>query len=119
MAIASSVASSDALLKLAPAGYDRLHTLAGGSVASAFQPWHTDRASSVDGGFTGALTRALDQVNAHDWQAHEMMEGVEAGADNLVETVLAMQKAARSMQLLLQARNRLVEGYHELFNQPV
>ena len=45
------------------------------------------------------------------------MNRVESGQEeDLVGTVLSVQKASLSFQLLLQVRNRLVEGYHEVFN---
>ncbi|WP_211830815.1 flagellar hook-basal body complex protein FliE [Kistimonas asteriae] len=67
--------------------------------------------------FSRLLKAELDQVNALQQTASDRMNRVESGQEeDLVGTVLSVQKASLSFQLLLQVRNRLVEGYHEVFN---
>lgn len=70
-------------------------------------------------GFSTVLKSYLNMVNQHDLKAQSSMTDMESGADNLLETVMAIQKADRSLQMLIQVRNRVTEAWHEVLNQPV
>ena len=63
---------------------------------------------------------SLNTVSTNQHTAANQMAAVsERRSDDLIGTVVAIQNASMSFQFLLQARNRFVEGYHELFNQQV
>ncbi len=80
-------------------------------------PADANAASGTGTDFSRLLKAELDQVNALQQTASDRMNRVESGQEeDLVGTVLSVQKASLSFQLLLQVRNRLVEGYHEVFN---
>lgn len=61
----------------------------------------------------------LNHTNNTQLQAEQRMAELEAGQDNLIETVMSIQKASQTMSMLIQVRNRIVEGYHETFNQQI
>lgn len=80
----------------------------------------TPKVSSPPGNtFHEVITAWLEHVNQNELKAQGLMIGMESGADNLIETVLAIKKANRSMQLFIQTRNRLVEAWHEVLDQPI
>ena len=70
--------------------------------------------------YSQILHSSLNTVNHNQHYASSQMAAVtERRSDDLIGTVMAIQNASMSFQFLLQARNRFVEGYHELFNQQV
>lgn len=70
--------------------------------------------------YSQILHSSLNTVNHSQHYASSQMAAVTEGhSDDLIGTVMAIQNASMSFQFLLQARNRFVEGYHELFNQQV
>ena len=72
-------------------------------------------------GFADAFSRALDEVSTQQSGADKLAREVQLDnpAVSLEESVIATQKAAVSFQALVQARNRLVQAYHDVFNMPV
>lgn len=69
--------------------------------------------------FDGVFARVLNHVNNTQLQAQQRMVSLEAGQDNVIDAVMAIQKTNQTMNMLIQVRNRLVEGYHEVFNQQI
>lgn len=69
--------------------------------------------------FNGVFARVLQHVNNTQLQAQQRMVSLEAGQDNVIDTVMAIQKTNQTMNMLIQVRNRLVEGYHDVFNQQI
>ncbi|HEV7914566.1 MAG TPA: flagellar hook-basal body complex protein FliE [Albitalea sp.] len=73
------------------------------------------------GGFSAALTQALQSVSASQNQAVSLQREVQM--DNptvsIEETMVAMQKAQIGFQATLQVRNRLVQAYSDIFNMSV
>ncbi len=69
--------------------------------------------------FHRVFATLLNHTNHTQLQAEQHMNELEAGQDNLIETVMSVQKASQTMSLLIQVRNRIVEGYHETFNQQI
>ncbi|USE38256.1 flagellar hook-basal body complex protein FliE [Endozoicomonas sp. SCSIO W0465] len=69
--------------------------------------------------FHRVFATLLNHTNHTLLQAEQHMTELEAGQDNLIETVMSVQKASQTMNMLIQVRNRIVEGYHETFNQQV
>ncbi|WP_257293564.1 flagellar hook-basal body complex protein FliE [Endozoicomonas sp. YOMI1] len=69
--------------------------------------------------FHRVFATLLNHTNNTQLQAEQHMTELEAGQDNLIETVMSIQKASQTMSMLIQVRNRIVEGYHETFNQQI
>ncbi|WP_281647159.1 flagellar hook-basal body complex protein FliE [Parendozoicomonas sp. Alg238-R29] len=70
--------------------------------------------------YSKIFSHSLNVVNSNQNHASSAMAAVsQRQSDDLIGTVMAIQKASLSFQFLLQARNRFVEGYHELFNQQI
>ncbi len=70
--------------------------------------------------YTQIFHYSLDSVNQKQHLATEKMTAVSMKqSDDLIGTVMAIQDASLSFQFLLQVRNRMVESYHELFNQQI
>ena len=73
------------------------------------------------GGFSAALTQALQSVSASQNQSVEMQRQVQLDNPNvsIEETMVAMQKAQIGFQATLQVRNRLVQAYSDIMNMSV
>ncbi len=69
--------------------------------------------------FNAVFANLLHRVNDTQLQAQQRMVSLEAGQDNVIEAVMAIQKTNQTMNMLIQVRNRLVDGYHEVFNQQI
>ncbi len=69
--------------------------------------------------FNAVFASLLNHVNNTQLQAQQHMVNLEAGQDNVIATVMAIQKTSQTMNMLIQVRNRLVDGYHEVFNQQI
>lgn len=69
--------------------------------------------------FDQTLNKMIEHVNDAQIDANNKMEMLEAGEDNLIETVIAIQKANQTMNMMIQVRNALVDDYHEVFNIPM
>ena len=69
--------------------------------------------------FDQTLNKMIEHVNDAQIDANNKMESLEAGEDNLIETVIAIQKANQTMNMMIQVRNALVDDYHEVFNIPM
>lgn len=75
---------------------------------------------SGPGGFGEALGAALGEVNRLQLEAQALARALGAGRGvDLVEVVVAAEKASLSFQLLLQLRNKLLEAYQEIMRMPV
>ena len=73
------------------------------------------------GGFGAALARALEQVDGAQHVAGTKARSFQLGdpAASLEDTMISMQKANISFQVLVQVRNRVVSAYHDIMNMPV
>jgi flagellar hook-basal body complex protein FliE len=70
--------------------------------------------------FTDKLKSALDNVNALQKDASARTQDFAAGRNNdLVGTMLAMQKSDVAFQATMQVRNRLVSAYQDIMNMPI
>jgi len=77
-------------------------------------------AVSPSSGFGQQLKVALDGVNVLQKDAGSKSEAFAAGrSDDLVGTMLAMQKSNVAFQATVQVRNRLVSAYQDIMNMPI
>ncbi len=66
------------------------------------------------------LTQALGKVNSSLAQADAGLQRLAAGeAENLHQVMIAAEEARLGLQLLVQVRNRLLEGYQEILRMSV
>ncbi len=71
--------------------------------------------------FSEIMQSTLQRVNASDESARELMESFELGNPDveLVDVMLAMQKARVSFEALTQVRNKMVAAYQDIMNMPI
>jgi flagellar hook-basal body complex protein FliE len=69
--------------------------------------------------FTGELDRALGEVDKIQVEADRQASQVAAGAGNLHEMALALEKADVAMRLAVRVRNKVVETYNEIMRMGV
>ncbi len=94
--------------------------LAGAGAAGLADVAGSPGAITPSGGFGQQLKVALDSVNTLQKDAGEKSEAFAAGrSDDLVGTMLAMQKSNVAFQATVQVRNRLVSAYQDIMNMPI
>ena len=72
------------------------------------------------GGFGEIFEKLVTDVEQRQTQANDVTRSVLIGDNpNLHQSVLAMQEASVSFSLMLEVRNKVVEGYQELMRMPV
>jgi flagellar hook-basal body complex protein FliE len=71
-------------------------------------------------GFSSVLGSLVSAVDAKQDHAQQVTRSVLLGQGaQLHESVIAMQEAGVSFQLMVEVRNKLVESYQELMRMPV
>lgn len=74
--------------------------------------------SKVD--FGDMFKSVLDRMNAEQIQASDKATAVELGeSDDLVGAMIASQKASLNFSLLVQIRNKAVQGFEDIMRMPV
>ena len=78
-----------------------------------------DRAATPT--FAETLVRSLEQVNSMQREAIDLARAFELGAKDvdLVEVMVASQKAGLAFQAVTEVRNHLVRAYQDVMNMPV
>ena len=72
-------------------------------------------ASKETEGFGGLLTGLVNDVNRVQHEASSAIADFASGnGENLHEVMLAVSKAELSFKFLMEARNKLVDAYHEV-----
>jgi flagellar hook-basal body complex protein FliE len=71
-------------------------------------------------GFGDALKEAIATVNQVQKQSnHEIQKLMTGQSQDLHTTLIAVQKADLSFQMMMQVRNKIVQAYHEIMRMPV
>ena len=71
--------------------------------------------SNAPGGFVDSLKAAIGQVNEAQVQAGQAVDSLMTGqSQDLHRTMVALQQADVSFQLMMQIRNKLVTAYEEI-----
>lgn len=72
-------------------------------------------------GFGELLKNTINSVNDTQQHAQHLKLGFQSGASdtNLVEVMIASQKADISFRTMTEVRNKLVSAYQEIMNMPV
>jgi len=72
------------------------------------------------GSFENALSRMVAEVNSKQTAAGEAMSGLLSGENvSLHQAVIAAEEASLSFHLMVEVRNKLLEGYQELMRMQV
>lgn len=83
-------------------------------------PSATRTGVSGEGSFAGLLREAVSQTDRLQHEADALVEQVARGqSGDLAATMIAIEKAQISFQLMLQVRNKVVEAYQEIMRMPV
>ena len=69
--------------------------------------------------FAGELNRALGEVDKLQVEADQQSSMVAAGAGNLHEMAISLEKADVAMRLAVKVRNKVVEAYNEIMRMGV
>ena len=92
------------LQKLAPA--------AAPEIVPATQPAHDS--------FANVLGQLVNDVNAKQAAANEAVNGLLSGQNvSLHQTIISVQEASTSFQLMVEVRNKLLDSYQELMRMQV
>ncbi len=77
--------------------------------------------SAPASGFGQFMAAAIDSVNATQQTAGTLKRDFEAQRNNtdLIQTMVAVQKADLSFRAMTEVRNKLVTSYQEIMNMPV
>jgi flagellar hook-basal body complex protein FliE len=85
--------------------------------------WETAPAaagSPASGSFSNVLGQMVQDVNAKQMAAGESVNGLLTGQGvSLHQTMIAMEEANVSFQLMVEVRNRLLDSYQELMRMQV
>ncbi len=80
----------------------------------------TEAAKGVGGSFGTVLNQFVGDVNDKQLNASSALNGLLAGQDvPLHRVVIAMEEASVAFQLMVEVRNKLLEGYQELMRMSV
>ncbi len=70
--------------------------------------------------FAGALEQMVNEVNSKQIAAGQAINGLQSGENvPLHQTMLALEEASVSFQLMVEVRNKVLESYQELMRMQV
>jgi len=77
-------------------------------------------AEKPDGSFAGTLENAMDQASLLQKDAEKAVVELAAGEEkDIHKTMIALEKAEVSLQLMMQVRNKIVAAYEEIMRMQV
>jgi len=86
----------------------------------SIQPLQGQQSINKPGNFGALVKQYAEQMNHDKKAAASAAENLAVnGTGNVAETILAVKKADLSFQLLLSARNKLVDAYREVMRMQV
>ena len=88
---------------------------------NASQPAATAiEAQAADSSFAGVLGNLVQDVNAKQNVAAQSLRDLQSGQNvSLHQTMISIQEASVSFQLMVEVRNRLLESYQEIMRMQV
>jgi flagellar hook-basal body complex protein FliE len=93
----------------------RIRTITPTIPAAAAQPTGPAAGAAAGGGFRGLLKEALAEVNAAQLEAARAVDALAGGeSQSLHQTMIALQRADVSFQLMMQVRNKIVGAYEDI-----
>jgi flagellar hook-basal body complex protein FliE len=93
-----------------------------GAAESGFEPPSLDSsgASQAPGGFDNILGNLVKEVNGKQMAAGDAVTGLLSGQNvPLHQAMVAMEEASVSFHLMVEVRNKLLEGYQELIRMQI
>lgn len=91
-----------------------------GSKEGPFIPPEPRPGAGGKGSFASLLQEAVTQTNRLQHEADALVEQVARGqSGDLATTMIAIEKAHISFQLMLQVRNKVVEAYQDIMRMQV
>ena len=70
--------------------------------------------------FGKMLTDSINKVNQHQLQADESIQNLVSGKQtDIAQTMIAMEKASVSFELIMQIRNKVISAYDKIMRMPV
>lgn len=88
--------------------------------ASPLQAGGVNGSQAPVGPFGNYLTEMVNEVNGKQQVSTQMVAGLLAGQDiPLHRAVIAMEEASVAFQMMVEVRNKLLEGYQELMRMQV
>jgi len=76
--------------------------------------------SSNLGSFGKILTDSIQQVNQLQVEADSSIDGLSTGKQpDIHRTMIAMEKASISFELLMQIRNKVISAYDKIMRMPI
>ena len=89
-------------------------------ITPSFAPQLPGGAQAVGGSFENMVTGLVGEVAAKQAVAGEAVQGLLAGQNvSLHQTMIAMEEASVSFQLMVEVRNKMLESYQELMRMQV
>ena len=80
-------------------------------------PANKEKNIKNDSSFDNILTKSLKEVNSAQMNADNAVSSLVAGkTENIHETMIQMQKATISFQMMMEVRTKLVYAYNEIIN---
>jgi flagellar hook-basal body complex protein FliE len=74
----------------------------------------------VDGSFAGIIKQAMNDVNQAKLEADRAIHELATGdKKDIHQTMIALEKAEVSFQLMMQVRNKIVSAYEEIMRMQV
>ena len=78
-------------------------------------PSNNEKNSKEDSSFNDILTKSLKEVNSAQIKSINALNSLVVGkTENIHETMIQMQKASISFQMMMKVRNKLVDAYNEI-----
>lgn len=91
-----------------------------GTNLGTLTPPRSSQTAQGEGSFGGLLKEAIAQMSHVQREADALVEQVAKGrSGDLAGTMIALEKAQISFQLMIQVRNKMVEAYQEIMRMPV
>ncbi|GMT47517.1 MAG: flagellar hook-basal body complex protein FliE [bacterium] len=87
-----------------------------GNIAGSIKPAGEDK---TGGGFENLLDETIGKVASLQKETEKAIAEIGNGGGNIVETMVAMQKADLSFQVMIEVRNKLVTAYEEIMRMQV
>ncbi|MCX8044272.1 MAG: flagellar hook-basal body complex protein FliE [Desulfobacterota bacterium] len=74
-----------------------------------------DKKSSTGSDFSTMLVDAIKEVNRLQIESNKAIDELTSGTrENIHETMIAIEKASISFQMMMQIRNKIIEAYDQL-----
>ncbi len=108
----STTKGADSPISIPAAELRALDAARPGLPSSAAQP--------AEGSFANLLSNLVQDVNSKQGAAAQALQDLQGGRSvSLHQTMIAMEEASVSFQLMVEVRNRLLESYQELMRMQV